>query len=143
MAGKASNLRSVYLNVGAIILGAIIGLVLGETACELKFIGTIWLSCIQLIMIPLVLCMVITSIGNQQDLSSLGRVASRIIAYYMITTVMAIIIGLIIAYIFKPGVGFSMMAVENASNSIKTVSLSVQGFFTSLFPSNLYSRHQD
>ncbi len=116
MAGKASNLRSVYLNVGAIILGAIIGLVLGETACELKFIGTIWLSCIQLIMIPLVLCMVITSIGNQQDLSSLGRVASRIIAYYMITTVMAIIIGLIIAYIFKPGVGFSMMAVENASN---------------------------
>ena len=138
MAGKASNLKSVYLNVGAIILGAIIGLVLGETACELKFIGIIWLSCIQLIMIPLVLCMVITSIGNQQDLSSLGRVASRIIAYYMITTVMAIIIGLIIAFIFKPGVGFSMMAVENASNSIKTVSLSVQGFFTSLFPSNLF-----
>lgn len=138
MTNKASNLRSVYLNVGAIILGAIIGLAFGETACELKFIGTIWLSCIQLIMIPLVLCMVITSIGNQRDLSSLGRVASRIIAYYMLTTVMAIIIGLMIAFIFKPGIGFSMMAVENAQSSIKTVSLSVQSFFTSLFPKNLF-----
>ena len=88
-----NKLSSVYLNIAAIILGAILGLVLGETACGLKFIGTIWLNCIKLIMVPLVLCIVVTSIGSQQDLSSLGRVATRIVAFYMTTTVMAIAIG--------------------------------------------------
>ncbi|OUO91906.1 dicarboxylate/amino acid:cation symporter [Cloacibacillus sp. An23] len=131
------KLNGVYLNIGAIVFGAIIGLLLGEAACELKFVGTIWLNCIKLIMIPLVLCMVVISIGSQQDLSSLGRVATRIIAYYMATTVMAIVIGLAVAFIFKPGVGFSV-AIEGAQEAVKTVSLSVQDFFTSLFPSNLF-----
>lgn len=137
-----NKLSSVYLNIAAIILGAILGLVLGETASGLKFIGTIWLNCIKLIMVPLVLCILVTSIGSQQDLSSLGRVATRIVAFYMTTTVMAIAIGIAVAFVFKPGIGFNI-ALEGAQAAAKTVSLSVQDFFLSLFPSNLFKTLSD
>ena len=140
MQNQASKKKvsSVWLNLAAIVLGAVIGIVFGEKACQYKFIGTIWLNCIKLIMVPLVLCMVVTAIGGQKDLTSLGRIAVRTLAYYMVTTVIAILIGIGVAYLFKPGVGFSVVASSAGAKPIKMISLSAESFFTGLFPSNLF-----
>ena len=62
-------------------------MIFGETMCELKFIGTIWLNCIKMVQIPLIVCILVTAVGKQSNLSTFGRVAVRILIYFAMTTI--------------------------------------------------------
>ena len=86
------------------ILGAVFGLLFGGVMVKLEFIGTIWLNCIKMIVVPMVLMTIITGITSQKDLKSLGRIAVRIMVYYVLTTLVATVIGLATASVLKPGV---------------------------------------
>lgn len=88
----------------AMILGAVFGLLFGGVMVKLEFIGTIWLNCIKMIVVPMVLMTIITGITSQKDLKSLGRIAVRIMVYYVLTTLVATVIGLATASVLKPGV---------------------------------------
>ena len=81
----------------AMILGSIAGLVGGKTMTQFGFIGDVWLNCIKMIVVPMVLCTIVTGIISQDSLSSLRRVSARIIAYYVVTTVLACIVGIVVA----------------------------------------------
>ena len=83
----------------AMILGSIAGLLGGKTMVSLGFIGDIWLNCIKMIVIPMVICTIVSGIISQDSLTSLKRVSSRIIAYYIITTILACIVGLSLIHI--------------------------------------------
>ena len=48
----------------AMILGSISGLVSGKTMIQLGFIGDIWLNCIKMIVVPMVLCTIVTGITS-------------------------------------------------------------------------------
>ena len=63
----------------AMILGSIFGLAFSQLAMDLEFIGTIWLNCIKMIVVPMVLFTIITGIVSQNDIKSLGRITFRII----------------------------------------------------------------
>ena len=107
MTKSKKKINIAFLNLAAMILGAVLGLLFGETMCSFKFIGNIWLNCIKMILVPLVTCMVVTAIGSQKDLSTLGRIALRIMIYYFATTIIAILIGLGVTQLFKPGLAFN------------------------------------
>ena len=65
----------------AMILGAVFGLLFGGVMVKLEFIGTSWLNCIKMIVVPMVLMTIITGITSQKDLKSLtspSRSSSRI-----------------------------------------------------------------
>ena len=71
----------------------------------LTFIGQLFIKLIQMVVIPLVISAIvigITSIGDDKQISKLGM---RMIFYYAIITVMAVILGAALALIFHPGVG--------------------------------------
>ena len=87
----------------AMILGSVAGLVVGETMVQLGFIGDIWLNCIKMIVVPMVLCTIVTGITSQDSLASLRRVSARIIVYYVVTTVLACVVGLTVATLLQPG----------------------------------------
>ncbi len=87
----------------AMVLGSLAGLVGGKTMVQLGFIGDIWLNCIKMIVIPMVVCTIITGIISQDNLTSLKRVSRRIITYYVITTVLACVVGLVVASVLQPG----------------------------------------
>lgn len=87
----------------AMVLGSLAGLVGGKTMVQLGFIGDIWLNCIKMIVIPMVVCTIVTGIISQDNLTSLKRVSRRIITYYVITTVLACVVGLVVASILQPG----------------------------------------
>ena len=121
----------------AMIIGAVLGLVFGETMCRFKFIGTIWLNSIKLIMVPLVFTIMILAVGRQTNAKTLGRVALRIILYYGVTTICASIIGIGIAMILKPGVGLTLDGVE-ATEIASTAEITFTGFVTGMFSTNLF-----
>ena len=120
------------------ILGAILGLLFPETMSKLKFIGDIWIDCIQMMLIPLILCIVTLAIGTQEDMKALGRVAVRITIYYVLTTFAAVAIGLGLAFLLNPARGVVLSDYEVTEIS-STTSFTVETFITGLFSDNVFS----
>jgi Na+/H+-dicarboxylate symporter len=84
-------------------LGIIAGLIFGESATQIQWIGDIFLSLINMIIVLLVLSSMTVGITSIHDPQKLGRVGIKTLLIYLSTTVIAIVIGLCFASFFKPG----------------------------------------
>lgn len=101
------------LTIGAMVLGAVLGLVFGPKMGAFKFIGDLWLNALKLIIVPLVLCIMVLAVGAQEDIKTLGKTAVRILCYYIITTMAACIIGIAVASILRPGSGAVLEGMQS------------------------------
>jgi len=90
-----------------LILGVIVGLVFREKAQIIEPIGTIFLRLITMIVVPLVLVSLTLGTASLGDVRKLGRIGLKTIAYFVVTTVIAISVGLTLANIVKPGEGLN------------------------------------
>ncbi|OIJ17626.1 dicarboxylate/amino acid:cation symporter [Anaerobacillus alkalilacustris] len=101
-----------------IIISLILGLIVGlgfnlfapnsfevVDAYLLTPLGTIFLKSIMMLVVPLVLFSIILGTAGISDPKKLGRIGGKTIAFYLITTAIALIIGLSMAYIIQPGAG--------------------------------------
>ncbi len=94
----------------ALVLGVITGFILGPRAEILKQIGTIFLSLINMIIVLLVLSSMTVGITSIHDPKKLGRVGIKTLVLYLLTTIVAIAIGLLFAHIFQPGAAMGLQA---------------------------------
>lgn len=126
----------------AMILGAIFGLVIGEPMTKVGFIGDIWLNMIKMIVVPMVIVTIVTGIVSQKDIKSLGRISFRIMAYYVVTTLIAAAIGIIVASIIKPGniANFTGLASKEV---VAGSDITMEEFFLSMFSSNMFKSFSD
>lgn len=90
-----------------LILGVVVGLVFGEKAMIIEPVGTIFLRLITMIVVPLVLVSLMLGTASLGDIRKLGRIGIKTVVYFMITTMIAISIGLVLANIVKPGTGLN------------------------------------
>jgi Na+/H+-dicarboxylate symporter len=96
-----------------ILIGMILGIIwallsssLGWSAFTINWIdpfGTIFINLLKLISVPLVLFSIISGVANIGDPASLGRMGGKTLLIYLITTVMAISLGLVLVNTIKPG----------------------------------------
>lgn len=121
----------------AMIAGAIFGLLFKDVMISVGFIGDIWLNCIKMIVVPMVIVTIITGITSQKDLKSLGRISTRIMAYYIITTLIACAVGILVAYIIKPGTiaNFTGLASKEITGS---TDITIAEFFKGMFSANMF-----
>ncbi len=91
-----------------LVLGIIAGLVLGEKAVYLKPIGDIFIRCLRLIVVPLIFSTLVLGVVSTGDVRNLGKLGVRTIGYFIVTTTLAVIIGLIVANIIQPGSGLTL-----------------------------------
>jgi proton glutamate symport protein len=96
--------------IGGLILGLIVGLVIIQFGLSPEFtinfikpIGTIFINALKMIAVPLVFASLVIGVANLGDISKLSRIGGKTIFAYLITTVIAITIGLILVNIIKPG----------------------------------------
>ena len=90
-----------------LILGIVVGLVFGEKARIIEPVGTIFLRLITMIVVPLVLVSLMLGTASLGDIKKLGRIGIKTIVYFIITTMVAISVGLILANIVNPGYGLN------------------------------------
>ncbi|MDR3230639.1 MAG: dicarboxylate/amino acid:cation symporter [Synergistaceae bacterium] len=90
----------------AMILGVAAGAVFGPSITVLQPLGSIFLNLLRMAALPLIIVNLIAGIASLDDPRVLGRIGVRIIAYYALTTAVAIVLGLAAGYLFEPGVGF-------------------------------------
>lgn len=88
-----------------LVLGVILGVVLKEDAAYLKPFGDLFIRLIKMIIVPLIFFAIISGITSVNDSKALGRVGIKATGAYLITTLFAISIGLIVGTIFEPGSG--------------------------------------
>ncbi|WP_439881609.1 dicarboxylate/amino acid:cation symporter [Pontibacter sp. MBLB2868] len=88
------------------ILASTLGLV-EFTIDWVKPFGTIFINLLKLIAVPLVLVSLITGVSSLSDISRLSRIGSKTIGIYLLTTVLAVILGLFLVNTFEPGKAFS------------------------------------
>src|SRR5699024_5668821 len=92
----------------AFIVAIILGISFGESISFLAPLGDLFLRLIKFIIAPLVLSTLIIGVASIGDPKSLGRVGGKTLAYYMITTGIAIVIGLTFAFLISPGKGLTL-----------------------------------
>ncbi|WP_174615119.1 dicarboxylate/amino acid:cation symporter [Virgibacillus ihumii] len=95
----------------ALILGAVVGLIFGKDAAVLAPFGDLLIRLLKFLIVPLVLFTLIVGI-NQTNLSSLGRMGGKVFAYYLLTSALAIIVGISVASLFDPGTGMTLNTDE-------------------------------
>lgn len=103
--------RGYRLTLGwQILIGLVLGIILGVVfygnkvaITSMQNIGTMFISLIQMIVLPIVVSCLTVGIANMGDLKKLGRIGGKTLIYFELMTTVAIILGLIVANIFRPG----------------------------------------
>ncbi|MGD1048574.1 MAG: cation:dicarboxylase symporter family transporter, partial [Candidatus Krumholzibacteriaceae bacterium] len=90
-----------------LLVGVPLGLFLGPRAEAIKPVGDLFIRLIWMIVVPLVFSSVFVGTASLGDIRKLGRIGAKTICYFLLTTAIAITIGLALAAVFKPGIGFS------------------------------------
>ncbi|WP_257839082.1 dicarboxylate/amino acid:cation symporter [Phenylobacterium sp. J426] len=93
--------------LGALVLGGLAGLLLGEAAEGLKWLGDLFIRLIRMIVVPLVFVSIVSAVAGMGQVRRLGSIGGRTLALYLATTACAVVIGLSMGALFQPGVGVS------------------------------------
>jgi Na+/H+-dicarboxylate symporter len=86
-----------------LVLGVIAGLIVGPSIAILKPIGDAFIKLITMIVVPLVFASILVGVASLGDIAKLGRIGIKTVTYYLVTTSIAITIGLVLANLIGPG----------------------------------------
>ena len=123
----------------ALLLACIVGYFLQNTPdiadIYIKPFGTIFLNLLKFIVVPLVMCSIISGIVSMKDISKVGRIGLWSMLYFMLTTIFAAALGLFVATLLKNYFPTIDLNVENTQTDIVTLSLMDQ--LVGFFPKNI------
>jgi len=137
MGRKSSNVFLIALFAG-IIAGGFCGWAFGEKMLAVKFLGDIFLNALRMIIVPLIICSMITGITNLGDMRKLGRTGINTILYYMATTGISVLIGMILVNLIQPGIGAKMAEMALPEIVKGREDFSFIDVLMGLIPSNLF-----
>jgi Na+/H+-dicarboxylate symporter len=91
--------------IAALILGIITGLVWGEGAVAIKWIGDLFIRAIKMLVVPLIFFSLVAGVASIGDIRKLGAVGGRAMLMFLVTGQLAVILGLTMGTLIKPGLG--------------------------------------
>ncbi|MBO1002794.1 cation:dicarboxylate symporter family transporter [Pseudogracilibacillus auburnensis] len=106
-----------YQILAGLILGVIVGAVFyGNPAVEtyLQPLGTIFLNMIKMIVVPIIVSTLIVGVAGTGDIKQLGKLGGKSMIYFQLVSMIAIIVGLGAANIFKPGEGLDLSSLTKS-----------------------------
>src|SRR5260370_5358545 len=110
---------SLFVQVlAALLLGIVLGVAAPNFAVGLKVFSDAFLKLISMIVAPIVFCVVVHGIAGAGDLKKVGRVGVKALVYFEVMTTVALIVGLLLAYLCGPGQG---MNIDPSSLDAKTL----------------------
>lgn len=117
------------------VLGILVGLFFGPKAAILNPLGTILTRLLTMVVAPMVLCLLVVAAADVGDGKKLGRMGVKTVASFLISTAVAIVVGLFFSNLFHVGTGVDLSGtVQAVQKSNKDVSLI--GTLVNIIPSN-------
>jgi len=136
MTTKAGKFILFGMIVGAV-LGALGGYLLSGLFLQIQFLGTMFLNALKVVVVPLIVASMIMGVASLGDIRRLGRTTAKTLAYYLVTTGFAVIIGIVLVNIIQPGQGvdnFGAFVPDIVAQSHQKTLIDV---IESLIPSNI------
>jgi aerobic C4-dicarboxylate transport protein len=101
--------RQLYFQVlAAILLGTLVGMLAPETGVALKPLGDGFIKLVKMIIAPVIFLSIVTGIARSQELRGVGHIALKALIYFAFASTMALIVGLIVANVVRPGAGLNI-----------------------------------
>ncbi|MFO7849029.1 MAG: dicarboxylate/amino acid:cation symporter, partial [Spirochaetia bacterium] len=97
-----------------LILGIIVGLVAGESILWITPLGDLFVRLLQMIVMPVIFATLVMGAASISP-AELGKVGIKIVLFYMLTSALAVAIGLTVANIFQPGAGLELTGTADAA----------------------------
>jgi aerobic C4-dicarboxylate transport protein len=138
-----------YLQVlVAIVAGVTLGHFAPETGAAMKPLGDVFIKLVKMVIAPVIFLTIVTGIAGMRDLASVGRVAGKAFAYFLFFSTLALIIGMIVANLVRPGDGLNIdpATLDTAKVSefaAKAEDSSITGFLTAIVPDTFLSSLSD
>ena len=91
--------------IASIIVGALVGGFLPGAGVAVKILGDLFMNALMMLVVPLVMASIIVGITNLGDIRRLGSLGRRTIIYYLMTTSISVVLGLVLVNAIRPGAG--------------------------------------
>lgn len=123
-----------------LVLGIITGFVMKEDAAQFKFLGTIFINLIKMVVVPLIFLALVSGITSMGDGANFKRVGLKGIGAYLSTALFAVVIGLVAGAVFKPGLGLQVNIEEFAASADQAAqpTMSIADFLINLISTNIF-----
>ncbi|MFL2769657.1 MAG: dicarboxylate/amino acid:cation symporter [Rhodospirillaceae bacterium] len=94
--------------LSALVLGVIVGLIWGDGAESIRWIGDVFVRLIRMLVVPLIFTTLVAGVVSMGEPKRLGSIGVRAFSLYLLTTAAAIVIGLVMGIILQPGAGVDL-----------------------------------
>ena len=135
--------KSLYVQVIiAITIGILLGHYYPETGVALKPLGDGFVKLIKMVIAPIIFCTVVSGIAGMQSMKSVGKTGGYALLYFEIVSTIALIIGLVVVNVVKPGAGMHIdVSTLNASSVAAYAAAGAQqttvGFLLNVIPNTV------
>lgn len=139
-------MKKIYKNLSfqvivSIILGVLTGLIFPSFAGTAKVISSSFISMITMIIAPVIFCTVVLGIAKMGDMNKVGRVGGKALLYFELVTTLALMVGMVIANILKPGEGIkpvvTLIPKQGLADNLAT-KINWVDFITNIIPRNIF-----
>ncbi len=121
----------------ALILAILFGIYFKDYIGYVSWMGEVFLRALKMIIVPLILSSIISGITNLGNADNIGRLGLKTIIYYMSTSMFAILTGLVLVNIFKPGIGANLNLEQKVELEAGTESLGET--LINIIPDNIFT----
>jgi aerobic C4-dicarboxylate transport protein len=134
-----------YVQVlAAILAGVLLGQFAPATGEALKPLGDAFIKLVKLVIAPVIFLTISTGIAGMRDLGAVGRVAAKALAYFLLLSTFALIVGLVVANVVRPGAGLnidpaSLDPAKVADYAHQAHETTIAGFLLAMIPETLLS----
>jgi proton glutamate symport protein len=112
---RLSLTQWIFVGMG---VGLLVGWLAPDVAVDLKPLSTIFLRLIKSIVAPLIFATLVVGIAGHGDLKQVGRMGVKALVYFEVVTTLALVIGLTVVNVMKPGVGASLQTAANVGDIV-------------------------
>lgn len=121
----------------SILLGILCGVFFPEQTLAISWIGQLFINLLKLIVLPLIFCALVSAITSLGGVKRLGAIGLYTLVYVLISVSFAVIIGLLLLNIFKPGVGIAPSLILANATPMDLKPIPFSDYLLSLFPPNI------
>lgn len=121
----------------ALVLGTAFGVLAPIQAEGLGFVGDLFLRLLKMVIIPLIFASLVDGVASLGDARSVGRIGLRTMLYYFCSTTLAIVVGMTVVNVIKPGVGLELGSKAVLPEGFTTSGQSLPEFLLRMVPDNI------
>lgn len=121
----------------ALVLAVFYGYYIPEGVKYVSWVGELFLTALKMVIIPLILSSIISGVTSMGGGKSLGRLGLKTIVYYVSTSIVAILTGLLLVNLIKPGVGVELGFTQTVED-LTDKTLSLEEVFLRIIPANIF-----